>query len=231
MSEPILEVEGLSKEFFLYEQQKRILSSSNTALKVYPGKLTALIGPTGSGKSSILKTVYRTYLPTAGEIIYTTENGKKIDLTTADDHTMIDLRKNEIGFVTQFLHHLPRQQTLDVVAQPLYYRGVSREEGRLRAAEILADLNIPEHLWEISPATFSGGERQRVNLARGIISKSRLLLLDEPTASLDPKTTKVVVKRINEMKAEGVGMLAVFHDMKLVEELGDHVVELQKIQY
>ncbi|MDF1589283.1 MAG: phosphonate C-P lyase system protein PhnL [Gammaproteobacteria bacterium] len=225
-AEPILSVEGFSKQFELHEQGKIIPSSSNVNFDVYAGKLTALIGPTGAGKSSVLKGIFRTYLPSSGRIIYHAVNGHTLDLVQADDYQILDLRRQEIGFVTQFLHALPRQATEDVVAQPLFQRGVNRDQARQKARELLEQLNIPERLWSVPPATFSGGEKQRVNLARGLIAKPRLLLLDEPTASLDPATTDRVVEMIQAMKIEGTAMLAIFHHPDLVERLADNVVTL-----
>ncbi|MDP3331095.1 MAG: phosphonate C-P lyase system protein PhnL [Methylococcaceae bacterium] len=225
-SKPLLSVENLSKTFYLHEQNKVIPSSSQVNLTVYSGKLTALIGPTGAGKSSVLKSIYRTYLPSSGRLLYETAAGGTLDLALALEHRILELRREEIGFVTQFLHTLPRQKTLDVVAMPLYQQGVSKQQGRARAAELLAELNIPERLWEVPPATFSGGEKQRVNLARGLIASPRLLLLDEPTASLDAKTTDRVVDLIQRKKAQGVGMLAIFHHADLVKRMADEVVEL-----
>lgn len=226
-AQPILSVDGFSKHFKLHEQGTVIPSSSDVNFEVYAGKLTALIGPTGAGKSSVLKGIYRSYLPSSGRITYQCENGLSLDLVQADEHQILQLRRQEIGFVTQFLHALPRQTTEDVVAQPLYQRGFSRQQGRQQARELLARLNIPERLWGLPPATFSGGEKQRVNLARGLISKPRLLLLDEPTASLDPATTDRVVEMIQLMKLEGTAMLAIFHQPDLVERLADKVVTLK----
>lgn len=226
MNTPILKINGFAKHFTLHEQGKQIPSSHNVNLEVYPGELTALIGPTGAGKSSVLKGVYRTYLPSAGEILYRDRHGDLIDLVTADEYRMLQLRHEEIGFVTQFLFCLPRQSTLDVVAHPLVVRGDSRASARNKAAEMLAALNLPERLWSISPATFSGGEKQRVNLARGLVAKPRLLLLDEPTSSLDPVTAERVIGIIEDIKREGIAMLAIFHHPELTQRLGDRVVEL-----
>ena len=186
MNPLILQVDGFGKHFQLHEQGKLIPSSYDVSFSVRSGQLTALIGPTGAGKSSVLKGIYRSYLPSAGRILYRNAMGHELDLALASEHQILELRRREIAFVTQFLHCLPRQSTLDVVAQPLFSLGVSRDESRRRAAELLFAMNLPERLWSVSPATFSGGERQRVNLARGFIAKPRLLLLDEPTASLDP---------------------------------------------
>ena len=224
---PILRVEGYSKHFELHEQGKIIPSSCDVNLNVYSGQLTALIGATGAGKSTVLKGIYRTYLPTSGRLIYRTASGHEIDLAQADEHSVLELRRTEISFVTQFLHALPRQATEDVVAQPLFQKGMDRTEARDIARKMLAAMNLPERLWGISPATFSGGEKQRVNLARGLVSRPRLLLLDEPTASLDPKTTERVVRLIEDLKNDGVAMLAIFHHPDLVERMADDVVELE----
>jgi alpha-D-ribose 1-methylphosphonate 5-triphosphate synthase subunit PhnL len=222
---PILRVEGYSKHFRLHEQGKIIPSSCDVNLKVYPGKMTALIGPTGAGKSTILKGIYRTYLPTSGRLFYRTAAGQEIDLAQADEHKILELRRTEIAYVTQFLHALPRQATEDVVAQPLLVKGMDKKQARDIARNILAAMNLPESLWNISPATFSGGEKQRVNLARGLVSRPRLLLLDEPTASLDPKTTDTVIQLIENLKNEGVAMLAIFHHPELVKRMADNVIE------
>lgn len=226
ISEPILRIQHFSKIFFLHEQNKTIPSSHNINLEVYPGQLTALIGQTGCGKSSVLKGIYRTYIPTQGKIMFRTCDHQEIDLASANEHTMLSLRSRDIAFVTQFLHALPRQETLDVVADPLYRRGISREHGRLLASEILDMLNLPRRLWTVSPSTFSGGEKQRVNLARGLIARPRLLLLDEPTSSLDPDTTDRVIQLLQDLKQENIAMLAIFHQPELVERIADHVINL-----
>ena len=198
MNPLILQVDGFGKHFQLHEQGKLIPSSYDVSFSVRSGQLTALIGPTGAGKSSVLKGIYRSYLPSAGRILYRNAMGHELDLALASEHQILELRRREIAFVTQFLHCLPRQSTLDVVAQ----------------------------LWSVSPATFSGGERQRVNLARGFIAKPRLLLLDEPTASLDPKTAECVISLIDGLKFEGTAMLAIFHNPETTRRLADQVVEL-----
>lgn len=226
MSLHILRVTNFCKTFYLHEQGKQIPASGKVNLDVQAGKLTALTGPTGAGKSSVLKGIYRTYLPTAGSIFYRGRTGMDIDLAQASEQQMLDLRRDEISIVTQFLFCLPRMATLDVVAQPLYARGLDKEEARARAVDMLRQMNMPERLWSISPVTFSGGEKQRVNLARGLVSMPRLLLLDEPTASLDPATAERVTGIIESIKNEGVGMLAIFHSPELTRRLADSVVEL-----
>lgn len=223
----VLHVESYAKQFTLHEQGKVIPSAHNVDLDVFSGRLTALIGPTGAGKSTVLKGIYRTYLPSHGRILYTTQTGDVIDLAQADEHQILYLRRKEIGFVTQFLHFLPRQTTEDVVAQPLVQRGKTLDEARIVARDLLAAINLPKPLWGISPATFSGGEKQRVNLARGLVARPRLLMLDEPTASLDPETTDRVVELIDNLKNEGLAMLAVLHHPELIARMADEVVKLE----
>ena len=223
----VLQVKNFSKQFLVHEQGTSIPSANQVSFDVYQQSLTAIVGPTGAGKSSVLKGIYRTYLPTQGEIRYRTKDGTIVDLAAVDEHQIIQLRRDEIGFVTQFLHFLPRQSAQDVVVQPLVKRGINLEAAQGQARSILARMNLPERLWTLSPATFSGGEKQRVNLARGLVAKPRLLLLDEPTASLDPMTTDSVVSLIEELKNEGLAMLAIFHQPELVERLADHTVSIQ----
>ena len=224
---PILHVENYGKYFQLHEQNKIIPSSHDVNLKVYPGQLTALTGPTGAGKSTVLKGIYRTYLPTRGRLLFRTRDNIEIDLAQVDEHRILELRRTDISFVTQFLHALPRQSTEDIVAQPLIRRGMNYSQALEAVHETLAAMNLPEALWSISPATFSGGEKQRVNLARGLVCRPRLLLLDEPTASLDPGTTEKIIELIENLKNEDVAMLAIFHQPELVERLADSVVNLK----
>ncbi|MEW5972488.1 MAG: phosphonate C-P lyase system protein PhnL [Pseudomonadota bacterium] len=226
MRQPILHVEGFSKTFYNHAQGATIPSSHDVHLKVWPGKLTALVGPTGAGKSSVLKGIYRTYLPSSGRILFRTSSGTEVDLARAEEHVVLDLRREEIGFVTQFLHCLPRRGARDVVAEPLLARGVPLSEAREKAESLLDALNVPQRLWGVPPATFSGGEKQRVNLARGLIARPRLLLLDEPTASLDPLTTERVMGMLEDFKRDGMAMLAIFHQPELVERIADDTVTL-----
>lgn len=223
----ILDVKGLTKEFILHEQAKTLPGVAPTSFTVYSGRLTALVGPSGIGKSSLLKCVYRTYLPQAGIIGYYKANGEWLDLAIASESEILHLRRTEISFVTQFLYCLPRQSTLDVVAKPLFDLGMDREAAREQAAALLRQMHLPERLWKVSPATFSGGEKQRVNLARGMILQPRLLLLDEPTASLDPDSVEHVVEQIQKLQQSGTAILAVFHDPRLISRLADEVVTLK----
>ncbi|MEM6755372.1 MAG: phosphonate C-P lyase system protein PhnL [Cyanobacteria bacterium P01_C01_bin.38] len=223
-SDIILQVQALKKQFTLHEQNKVLPGFENISFNVQFGKLTALVGASGAGKSSLLKCIYRTYLSQSGEISYRTAAGNWLNLANANEYEILNVRRNEISFVTQFLHCLPRQTTLNVVAKPLFDLGCERDEALERAAILLQKMQLPERLWKISPATFSGGEKQRVNLARGIIMNPRLLLLDEPTASLDTDTANLVIELIQSVKQAGTGIVAVFHDKELIATLADDIV-------
>ncbi|MDJ0662581.1 MAG: phosphonate C-P lyase system protein PhnL [Crocosphaera sp.] len=222
----ILKIENLSKSFFLHEQQKSIPSAQNVFVEAYSGKITAITGDSGVGKSSILKCVYGTYLTSEGSIFYYTKDRECLDLAKVSEQEMISLRKTDISFVTQFLHCLPRQSTIDVVAKPLFDLGIDQKEAREKTKNLLAEIKLPERLWNLSPSTFSGGEKQRVNIARGIIFSPRLLLLDEPTASLDKASAERVVKIIERIKASGTAILIILHDTCLVARLADFEVYL-----
>jgi len=222
----VLAVNDLTKTFYLHERNLHVPSTQNISLLVRSGELTALTGPSGSGKSSLLKCIYRTYLTTSGAIWYRTAHGRIVDLASADDGQMLDLRQKEISFVTQFLHCLPRQSTLQVVGWPAMQAGIDPQESAEMAERLLARVNLPERLWSVSPTTFSGGEKQRVNIVRSLMRKPRLLLLDEPTASLDAVSAKMVIDLINEQKNAGCAILAVMHDPTLVESMADEVIDV-----
>jgi alpha-D-ribose 1-methylphosphonate 5-triphosphate synthase subunit PhnL len=228
MTETILSVRDLGKGFYIHDRAKHVPAAEGISFDLKPGQLAALVGPSGAGKSSLLKAIYRTYVPSSGQVIYRTAVGDLVDLATAPETAITDLRRAEIGFVTQFLHCLPRLSTLDVVARPLLQQGVAREAAHDKAARMLAALAIPEQLWDATPATFSGGERQRVNIARSFTQGGRLMLLDEPTASLDPVARENVCAMIEAAKAEGAAMVGIFHDMALVERLADVKIEVQR---
>jgi len=228
-NEFLLRVRSLRKSFFLHERGLGIDSSHPVDLVVAPGSLTALTGPSGVGKSSVVKAIYRTYLPSGGEILYRDAAGAVVDLAAATESRILDLRRREIRFVTQFLQVLPRRSTLDIVAEPLWQEGISAEEAREEARAWLHRFKLPENLHGVSPATFSGGEKQRVNLARGLIGSPRLILLDEPTASLDRGTAAIVIDAVRSQLARGIGMLGIFHDPELVEALAASEIRMQGV--
>ncbi|ASV86987.1 phosphonate C-P lyase system protein PhnL [Ochrobactrum quorumnocens] len=198
---------------------------SNVDFNLEAGECAVLGGPSGAGKSSILKMVYGNYAVNAGSILIRHED-RMVDLATADPREVLAVRRDTIGYVSQFLRTLPRVAAIDVVAEPLVARGVDRDAARNRASELLAQLNLPERLWALPPATFSGGEQQRVNIARGFITDHPVLLLDEPTASLDAKNRAVVVDLIKAKKAQGVAMLGIFHDEDVREQVADRIIDV-----
>ncbi len=218
----MLEVSGLAKSFTVHALGgKRIDGFADVDFLVTAGEVLVLAGPSGSGKSSVLKCVYRTYLPTAGSAHYHPRRGGVVDLARASEHEVLRLRAAEIGCVTQFLRVIPRVPAVDVVAEPLLRNGFALREARDRAAELLARLQIPAALHEAFPATFSGGEQQRVNIARAVIGEPRLLLLDEPTASLDRTATGIVLELLAELKCQGTALVAVFHDKEAADRIAD----------
>lgn len=225
---PVLTVRGLTKIFHLYTLGgAEIRGCEDVSFALPPGRFLALTGPSGSGKSSVLKCIYRTYLPTSGEIRYRGAGGAEIDLALADDSEILALRRSEIGYVTQFLRVVPRVSVVDVVAEGLWNVGWDPAAARDAATDMLGALRIPPELWNVAPATFSGGEQQRVNLARALVLRPRLLLLDEPTASLDAPMAEVVTGLLRRCKAGGISMIGVFHNLDPVQDLLDEVVRMR----
>ncbi|QPF86468.1 phosphonate C-P lyase system protein PhnL [Bradyrhizobium genosp. L] len=192
---------------------------------VEPGECVVLSGPSGAGKSSILKMIFGNYRCDSGRIGIR-HHGTVIDLAIAEPRQVLSVRRSTIGYVSQFLRAVPRVATIDVVAEPLIANGVAREEARARAGQLLRRLNIPERLWSLPPSTFSGGEQQRVNIARGFISDLPILLLDEPTASLDAANRAVVVELIAEKKTKGVAVVAIVHDDEIRHLIADRIVDV-----
>jgi alpha-D-ribose 1-methylphosphonate 5-triphosphate synthase subunit PhnL len=195
------------------------------SFQVKSGECVVLSGPSGAGKSSILKMIFGNYRCDGGRIGIRHE-GAEIDLARAEPRQILSIRRATIGYVSQFLRAVPRVATIDVVAEPLIVNGVGRVEARKRAASLLRVLNIPERLWALPPSTFSGGEQQRVNIARGFISDLPILLLDEPTASLDAVNRAVVVDLIDQKKRAGVAMVAIVHDDEIRRLIADRVVDV-----
>jgi alpha-D-ribose 1-methylphosphonate 5-triphosphate synthase subunit PhnL len=198
---------------------------SGVSFSIKAGECTVLGGPSGAGKSSILKMLYGNYAVDEGQIIVRHEDGL-IDLAHASPRTVLAVRRQTIGYVSQFLRTVPRVSALDVVAEPLVERGEEREVARSKARALLAQLNLPEKLWALPPATFSGGEQQRVNIARGFITGHPILLLDEPTASLDATNRNVVIELIAAKKAAGVALLGIFHDHDVREAVADRIIDV-----
>ena len=192
---------------------------------VHAGECVVLAGPSGAGKSSILKMIFGNYRCDGGRIGIR-HGGALLDIAKAEPRDVLNVRRDTIGYVSQFLRAVPRVPTLDVVAEPLIVTGTPREQAREQAGNLLRVLNIPERLWTLPPSTFSGGEQQRVNIARGFISDHPILLLDEPTASLDARNREVVVDLIDEKKRAGVAMVAIVHDDEIRGRIADRVVDV-----
>ncbi|MDQ6434599.1 phosphonate C-P lyase system protein PhnL [Mesorhizobium sp. LHD-90] len=223
---PVLVVSRLAKTFTMHLRGGIELPViANAAFALHPGTCAVLGGPSGAGKSSILKMLYGNYAANSGRILIR-HRGDEIDLVSADPRTILDLRRETIGYVSQFLRVVPRVSALDIVAEPLVERGTDRQEAARRAGELLARLNLPERLWSLPPATFSGGEQQRVNIARGFITDHPILLLDEPTASLDAVNRAVVVDMIAEKKRTGAALLGIFHDTDVRNAVADVVIDV-----
>jgi len=221
-----LVVSEVAKTFTMHLRDGiRLPVMSNVAFSVKAGECVVLGGPSGIGKSSLLKMVYGNYAVDSGQILID-HDGLLLDLATADPRTILAVRRATLGYVSQFLRTVPRVAAVDVVAEPLTARGTDAAEAREIAEAMLARLNLPRELWQLPPATFSGGEQQRVNIARGFITDHRILLLDEPTASLDAKNRAVVVSMIEEKKAAGVALLGIFHDEEVRDAVADRIIDV-----
>jgi alpha-D-ribose 1-methylphosphonate 5-triphosphate synthase subunit PhnL len=222
----MIEIENAEKTFVMHLQGGVELPVvRGVSFQVRAGECVVLSGPSGAGKSSILKMIFGNYRCDGGRIGIRHE-GSVIDLATAEPRQVLSVRRATIGYVSQFLRAVPRVAAIDVVAEPLIATGVARAEARERAGALLRRLNIPERLWALPPSTFSGGEQQRVNIARGFISDLPILLLDEPTASLDAANRSVVVELIDEKKRADVAMVAIVHDDEIRHLIADRVVDV-----
>lgn len=223
----LVQVRGLGKMFTLHNQGGvRLPVLQNVDFDAGPGDCLVLSGPSGTGKSTLLRCLYGNYLATEGSIRM--RDGERwVELTRAPEQQILRLRRDVIGYVSQFLRVIPRVSTLDVVAEPLRERGQDAEAAREQAAALLHRLNVPQRLWGLPPATFSGGEQQRVNIARGFIGGHPVLLLDEPTASLDADNRAVVVALIREAVAAGRCLIGIFHDEAVRDEVATRILPIQ----
>jgi alpha-D-ribose 1-methylphosphonate 5-triphosphate synthase subunit PhnL len=217
---PILELQGVAKRFTLHHQNSielPVLSQVNLA--VQPGECVVLDGPSGMGKSTLLKMIYANYSANAGSIRVRSADGCLVDVTQATPRALVQLRRDTVGYVSQFLRVIPRVAALDVVAEPLAEDAgddaAALESAREQARQWLTRLRIPDRLWHLPPATFSGGEQQRINIARNMIKPKPLLLLDEPTASLDAANTATVIDLIREAVHRGAALVGIFHDAQV----------------
>ena len=217
MNTPVLELDAVSKQFTLHHQQGAVLPVlSHVNLSLHPGECVVLAGPSGMGKSTLLKLVYANYSASSGHIRVRDGQGRMVDVTQATPREITQLRRHRMGYVSQFLRVIPRVPALDVVAEPLLEDAgnddAAVERARAQARVLLERLRIPARLWQLAPATFSGGEQQRINIARSFIKPRPLMLLDEPSASLDAANTQTVVELMQEARAGGAALLGIFHD-------------------
>ena len=220
----MIQLRSVSKKFKLFNQQNAIISViENANLNISPGECVALVGASGSGKSTLMRMIYGNYLATSGSILV-----DGINLTKAEPREILEVRKRKLGYVSQFLRVVPRVPTLKVVAEPLLSIGKPETESLEMAEELLEELNIPKKLWQLSPTTFSGGEQQRVNIARGFSYEFPALLLDEPTASLDKENRDIVISLINRAKNKGTAIVGIFHDQQARELICDREIDVKK---
>ena len=230
IKDDMLRIDNLAKTFLLHNQgAKKLPVFQNISFQVKAGECLVLTGASGTGKSTLLRAIYANYLVQSGTINIRHEN-KWVDLASASPHEVLDIRKKTLGYVSQFLRVIPRISTIDLVCEPLIVQGKLIKPAKTQAKKLLNKLSIPESLWDLPPATFSGGEQQRVNIARTLIQDYPILLLDEPTASLDEKNRDAVIELINEARNQGTAVVGIFHDKYVRESVGTKMfnVELAK---
>jgi len=224
----ILSINNLAKNFYLHNPGLEIKSCQNINLTLNKGEFIGIVGLSGAGKSTILKCINRSYLPMQGEIWYDSEAFGKIDLAMATEREVLYLRRHEIGYVSQFLNVMPRTTAKEHVMNALIDMGTDMQIAEAEAIEMLVYFRLPENLWDIYPATFSGGERLRLNLAHAMVKKPRLLMLDEPTASLDNKTKILVRDMLQKLKGMNTSMIGIFHDIEFMEGVCDKVFNISE---
>lgn len=218
----MIRVENLHKSFTLHNQGGAVIPvMAGASFSVAPGECVALIGSSGAGKSTLMRMIWGNYLAVSGHILV-----GDTDVAAAEPREILVLRRATLGYVSQFLRVVPRVPTIDVVAEPLRVLGVPAELARARAADLLTRLRIPERLWALSPTTFSGGEQQRVNIARGFAHAYPAMLLDEPTASLDAANRETVLGLIEEAKARGAAIVGIFHDEAARARVADREIDV-----
>lgn len=223
-----MKVTNLTKDFYLHNPGREIKSCSNIGLTLHKGEFIGIIGLSGAGKSTILKCINRSYLPIHGEIWYDSEAFGRIDLAAAGEREILYLRRREIGYVSQFLNVMPRTTAKEHVMNALTDMGADAGLAGAEAEEMLSYFKLPETLWDIYPATFSGGERLRLNLAHAMVKKPRLLMLDEPTASLDNKTKLLVRDMLLKLKGMDASMIGIFHDIEFMDGVCDRVFNISE---
>ena len=224
----ILRIINLAKTFHLHNPGLEIKSCQNISFTLERGEFIGIVGLSGAGKSTILKCINRSYLPTQGEMIYDSKAFGSIDLAAATEREILWLRRHEIGYVSQFLNVMPRTTAKEHVMNALIDMGTCTKVAEAGSKEMLTYFRLPQNQWDIYPATFSGGERLRLNLAHAMVKKPRLLMLDEPTASLDNKTKILVRDMLEKLKGMNTSMIGIFHDIEFMEGLCDKVFNISE---
>lgn len=223
---PSIIVEDLAKTFVLHNADGAVIPVfRDLSLEVMPGECVVLAGRSGVGKSTLLRSIYGNYMPSLGGVRVLHE-GNYVDITRASPHQVLDIRRKTLGYVSQFLRVIPRISTLQLVMEPLLENGVAEGEAKARAEDVLERLRMPRAHWELPPATFSGGEQQRVNIARSMIRNYPVLLLDEPTASLDAANREIVVEMIRASLARGAAMIGIFHDEDVRDAVATRLLQV-----
>lgn len=221
----MLQADELYKSFVLHHQGGvRIPVLAGVSLTLQAGECVALQGPSGSGKSTFMRSLYANYRIDKGSI-WVNHRGAWVDLPQLQPHQLLDVRQHTIGYVSQFLRVIPRVPALEVAAEPLLDLGIDADRAYDNIRSLFAQLNLPERLWQLSPTTFSGGEKQRVNIARAFSVNYPILLLDEPTSALDAANRDVVMQLIEARKAQGCAMVGIFHDDEVRERVCDRVLQ------
>lgn len=224
----LLRIENISKSFTLHNLDRHINACQNISLSINEGEFVGITGKSGSGKSTILKSIYRSYLPQKGAIYYNSEKFGMINLYEATERQIIYLRKYEIGYVSQFLNVMPRTTAREIIENAVLEMGFDKDYAESEAVSMLSHFELNEELWDSYPVNFSGGEKLRLNVASAMVKKPRMLLLDEPTASLDMASKVKVRELIESLKEGGTTMLGIFHDIEFMEDLCDREFDMQE---
>lgn len=217
----MLNIKHLSKTFILHEGNKKIHALHDISMELHRGEFIGITGKSGSGKSTILKSIYRTYIPSSGMILYNSHHFGEIDLAQASERQILHLRRKEMGYVSQFLNVMPRTSARDLVIQACMEIGVDHNQAAKEAVKMLSHFELDPELWDSYPNTFSGGEKLRLNIARAMVKHPKFLLLDEPTASLDHASKAKVHELLMQLKQEGATMIGIFHDIEFMQNLCD----------